>query len=53
MGRIGPISCDRSHRFDGIDHDGSNRFYGIDFDNGTKPVGTASFELDPAIETHA
>ena len=51
IGPMGPISCDGSYRFYGIDHDGSNRFYGIDSDNGPKFVGTASFELDPAMSS--
>ncbi len=51
IGPMGPISCDGSYRFYGIDHDGSNRFYGIDSDNGPKLVGTASFESDPAMSS--
>ena len=33
IGPMGPISCDGSYRFYGIDHDGAYRFYGIDFHN--------------------
>ena len=51
IGPMGPISCDGSYRFYGIDHDGANRFYGIDLDNGPKLVGTASFEFDPAMSS--
>ena len=43
MGRMGPISCDRSYGFDRIDHDRSYRFNGIDFDDASKSLGTETF----------
>ena len=40
---MGPISCDRSDGFDGIDHDRSSGSYGIDFDDASKSLGTEPF----------
>ena len=43
MGRMGPISCDRSDGFDRIDHDRSSGSDGIDFDDASKSLGAEPF----------
>ena len=43
MGRMGPISCDRSDGFDRIDHYRSSGSYGIDFDDASKSLGAEPF----------